>query len=889
VVGLLGAALLLTGLLLTPRLLPASGRTTSARFTAGGEAMTQTETAAPAPDAAAEPPPPPEPAEPELPPFGDKNLPREASIRGRVLDGEGKPVADAVVAASYRDWRERTLGLVSCGRVRTEADGFFVIGPLERQAYALLAQKEGVGVSYSANHQPGAWVELVLTPGARLSGTVTERDGRAPVANARVVVHEHTFRAETTTDAEGAYVLASVPPPVNAWAGYSVVAVADEFRRAERSSFVPKGGKEYRIDFALEKGATLTGKVFDRTQRPLAGATVGEGWEPFHRTVKTGADGSYSLPNVDTSPNLLFVARADGYLPQQRQSDGTGALDFELDASLAVEGIVVDRADKPAAGARVYLHRVSFAPGFQPDTSNQASNFATSGEDGRFRFDEVLPGQVAVIAFHREHGPGEQHPVDVPVGGPGPRDVRVRLREGLTIEGEVRGRDDQPLASVSVQVYGWEAVPGYNFVPQYRWQENPIAFTDEQGRFRIQGALPGQQWLNAYHMSYGWAGQQVSGVDGQRVSDVRISFAGGLIEGRVVTASGEPVPRAWVNARGPKNTPRMTQRYVETDGVGRFRLGGLPDGSYDLQANLNSGTAEPVLDVPTGRTDVEIVLKPTHTLLGDVRSTVTGRAIERFYLSIMPQQPEGGRRSRRGPQGTQWANWVQTPDGRFEQPVVPGSYQLVLKAPGHGPKVLDNVVVEELVPPAPLDILLDAGGGIEGTLRDTEGAPIPNVHVHARVFRGGAMQQSDWMLGGNDQTDSRGRFFLEGLGAGTYIVQCNLRQRGAASARVTVTGAGMVQEDLRLVPTGAVTCRAVDEEGKPVANVYFQFMDDDGNWIGWAGMTNEEGVSRADALRAGPATVKAIHQAQEYVADDVRIEVLSSRTITLDITLRKKE
>jgi protocatechuate 3,4-dioxygenase beta subunit len=885
VFALLVAALLLTGALLYPTAFTGSGR--AGRFVSGQVseergAGGQEEAAVQVPVASAD-------AEaakaPELPPYGDRSLALDESIRGRVADREGKPVADAIVVARYRDWRAQPSPTVTSPRVRTEPDGFFVIGPLERQQYSVVAEKEGHGIAYSANVQVGAWVDLVLAPGAKLSGTVTARETRAPVAGAAVVVHEWAFRAETLTDAEGKYAF-TLPPPANAWQGFSVVAAADGWKRAERSNLVPRPGQEQRLDFALDKGSTLAGRVVDKEQRPLAGAIVAEGWETFHRAVKTSSDGSYTLPNVDIAPNVVYVARADGFMPQQRQCDGTGSLDFELPASVGLEGVVVDRSDRPLKGARVYLHRISLAPGIQQDRTMQTQNFTATGEDGAFRFDRVLPGQVALVAFHRDFGPGEAGPIDVPVGGPGPRDARVRLSEGLSIEGEVRDRQEKPLASVTVQVQGWDAVPGFQYAAQYRWQENPVTCTDEQGRFRLRGALPGKQWLQAYHASYGWTGQQVEGVDGQKVTDVKISFAGGAIEGRILTAAREPVVRAGVNARGPKNTQQMTQRYVETDGSGRFRLGGLPEGRYDIHANLQmGGGADPALDIPTGTTDVEIVLKQTQTLSGQVTSAVTGRPIERFFLGVMPEPGQAQEpRSRRS--STQWQNWVQAPDGRFELTVTPGRYQVVAKAPGHQPRTVERVVVEELVPPGPLDIALDAGGGIEGTLRDTEGKPAASISVQARFFRLGPMQQTDWVLGGNDQTDDRGRFFIEGLGPGTYIVQVNMGQRGAATARVVLAGAEMLRCDLQLVPTGTVVIKAVDEEGKPVPGVFFQFMEDEQTWIGWAGETDQNGESRSQPLRAGPAILKAYHE--QWKCDDMRVDIVSGRVVNVDVTLKKQ-
>src|SRR5262245_50045764 len=146
VLALLIGAVLLTGALVFPTAFTGSGRAgrfvsgqVSDEWGAGGQ-----EQAAPAtPAAAAE-----ETAAaatPELPPYGDRSLALDESIRGRVADREGKPVADAIVVARYRDWRTQPSAMVTAPRVRTEPDGFFVIGPLERQQYAVVAEKEGLG------------------------------------------------------------------------------------------------------------------------------------------------------------------------------------------------------------------------------------------------------------------------------------------------------------------------------------------------------------------------------------------------------------------------------------------------------------------------------------------------------------------------------------------------------------------------------------------------------------------------------------------------------------------------------------------------------------------------------------------------------------------------
>jgi protocatechuate 3,4-dioxygenase beta subunit len=827
----------------------------------------------------------------ELPPYGDRDLPHDQAIRGRITDKEDKPVADAIVVAVYRDWRARPYQIVTASRVRSEEDGFFVLGPLERRSYYVLAIKKEVGVGYATNQMPGAWVELVLVPGARLTGTVTTREGREPVAGATVIVKDWTFYADTTTDAEGKYVLAPLPATADTWSGQQVMVVADEFQTAERNNLLLKGGVEHKVDFLLEKGATLNGKVIHgQTLQPVAGATVGEGWEPYHRTTTTKEDGSYALPNVNTDPNLVFTVRAEGFLPQEQQSDGTGTLDFQLDASLVVEGKVLDPLDNAVAGARVYLHRIKYAPGFSWTKSRNAKKFTTTDAEGVFRFPDVLPGDVAVVAFHKEFAPGEKGPIQIPMGGPVPDGNDITLKRGFTVRGEVRDLQDNPLPSIRVQMYrsGWQ-IKGYKWVQYYRWSENPIWYTDEKGRFELRGAMAGKHWLSAWHNDFGWAGTQVEGVDDQRITDVIISFAGATITGMFTTADGDPVPGAWVYATGPKNTPQRMSRWTQTDALGAFKLAGLKEGSYDINGSSSFGRPEKLLDIPAGTNDVELKLQITQILRGEVTSVLTGRALERFYLSIQPDRKTSSRRipGYRRPRG--WSGWLRTPDGRFERPVMPGKYNLTFKAPGHAPKVMREVIVEENIPPQGVFMSLDRGGGIQGVIKDQEGKPLSNQYLYARVYRapGEQAQPTDGMLGGYDYSDTKGRYFIEGLADGTYLIDLNLRSRGAATAVVSVVGSGMVRQNLQLLPTGTIVLKVVDEEGKPISGVRFYFRDENNRYLGYARQTNNAGITTSGPLRMGHAMVQAY--GSKYAVDPFPVTIESGKTVTVDVTMQKKE
>lgn len=823
----------------------------------------------------------------ELPPYGDDTLDRRRAIRGRVVDRESKPVADAIVIAAYKDTEKYPYEFVIASRVRTKEDGSFVAGPLIRKNFWLLALKKDVGVGFVAGKAPGAWIEIVLAPGASVSGTITERDSGKPVVGATVGVTDWSFWTETKTDEKGNYLLAMLPPTVNLWSGHRVLAIAPGFKRAERNNLILKNEAKEKIDFALEKGDELGGKVLDaQTLQPIVGAVVAEGWESYHQSTTSDDTGAFKLGHIDTAPNRMFTVRADGYLPQQRQSDGTGQLEFKLAKSEVLEGVVLNLKDEPVAGARVYLHRLKYAPGHQRQGSGSGRwrQVVITDAEGKFHFDEVLPGQVAVVAFDKDFAPGEYGPINIQLGAAPPEGIKVNLKEGVTVEGEVRDTNNEPIASIQVTLQRWwYRAKGYKWATTYMWDEHPSWYTDEKGKFSLKGAIPGQLYLSVWDQTYGWTAKQIKGEEGQRIDGVILSFAGESIEGTFLDSEGKPVPGAGVWAQGPKNTPQQSWRWTNTDALGRFKLAGLKAGDYDINGSLHNNQAEPAKAIPAGTKGIELKLKPTSVMVGEVTSVLSGRALTQYRLQFTPQR-DANNRSRGG---SGWSGEIKSPDGKFERPVKPGVYTAVVKARGHAPFVLRDIVVEEHVPPQPLFFQLDQGGGIKGVIRGSDGKPLRGVWINAMVHRapGEKRQLWDGMMGGNDGTDSEGRYFIEGVAPGSYRLKVSQGNRGSASAIVSVSGSESVQQDLQLVPGGYLVFNVTDGDNKPLRNVYFQIRDHNGGWIGWSRNSDAQGISRTGQLRNGPAIVSA-HLGGHHV-EKFEVTVESSKTITVNVQMRK--
>ncbi len=158
-------------------------------------------------------------------------LEHEATVRGRVVDGEGRPVADASVCVQRGGvaWaptnrpKPGTLGFEVPGfdapvvEVRTDADGAFHVAPDAPGPLALTVRAPGLAVHFRAGFDPAVAREplvVTLSRGASLAGRVTVT-GPAPAGPMKVVAHVLQGQVVAEVGADGTYALEGLPP--GAW------------------------------------------------------------------------------------------------------------------------------------------------------------------------------------------------------------------------------------------------------------------------------------------------------------------------------------------------------------------------------------------------------------------------------------------------------------------------------------------------------------------------------------------------------------------------------------------------------------------------------------------------------------------------------------------------
>ncbi|HUY90133.1 MAG TPA: carboxypeptidase regulatory-like domain-containing protein [Pirellulales bacterium] len=253
-------------------------------------------------------------------------LPAAVSLRGQVVDSEGKPVAGAVVSCPDACALAKPLPGIMCAV--TDADGRFEIAdlppfdvanlPPEVSDFGMFARASAaVGIEHPDYAQQvaeyerlPAVVEATLQRPAALAGQIVDEESGQPAEKATVHwTHEHGFSGSTLTDQDGRYAATGLPPgkyTLRTWRADRL----DATREVELHS-----GANF-ADLRLESGAFIQGIVIDEAtgkppldfgDMPMAVHAMLSGEKPSDaRAGYVQGDGTFSMTVRPGKNSLVF-------------------------------------------------------------------------------------------------------------------------------------------------------------------------------------------------------------------------------------------------------------------------------------------------------------------------------------------------------------------------------------------------------------------------------------------------------------------------------------------------------------------------------------------------------------------------------------------------------
>jgi hypothetical protein len=515
------------------------------------------------------------------------------------------------------------------------------------------------------------------------------------------------------------------------------------------------------LEFTLEAGIQITGRVVDDAGSPVSAALV---------TLREGVN-SWNLPNGVSGP--------DGGFTLSGVSDGTYRISARKEGFvLSGEGQEVVVAGSSVSGVEVTLTTggaiVGQLSGLDFTELSQVSVWVDDefhngrvSPDGNYRIEQVEPGERRVVASVR----GARQTEGRVKLESGEREARLDLefKDGHLLTGRVL-RNGEPVRGENMALTG-PGVAG-------RWSE-----TDHEGRFRYEGLESGTYELEVMDRRGQSNHKESVELSGDR--DLRIDLQTALIAGRILDSLDKgPVAGVQVSLLQPEGQESKSFMNLEavTDSHGDFRLPDVPEGSWRVRAMLAGyapGEVSVQIDANSAPDDLEILLQATEGVTLEV-VLPSGRSPDTVRAAVL--DPAGRVAST--------TTYPVGENGRVRiASVAPGNWELLLDADGSAP-----VSLPVTSPSNAGRVVLPLPGGL-----DLKVPALAGTRMGAKVHltdAGGKLFRTTWGDARSAFDLDAGAYKFERLPPGAWKVDVTATDGRTWTGTATVVPGGTAQVSL---------------------------------------------------------------------------------------------
>ena len=411
----------------------------------------------------------------------------------------------------------------------------------------------------------------------------------------------------------------------------------------------------------------------------------------------------------------------------------------EPDPSTLEEGVVTGVLVKASDGTPVQGARIILRSGQKYDSKSDA--------EGRFRFERIPANPYGYeIWAYQANLVTPKTPV---------RQLQASNTESakfapLRLE-MVEGRQAKFIVTSKMN-----GQPISGAVVRFGYPDRRKAETDKEGSAGVMGLLPEAYDVTIEADGHARATPQLDLAHAESVLEYKISLApGGMVNGVVVDAEGNPVPEADVVYREPNGVGYYGDAY-RTDAAGHFRHRFLPlekpievtvhkDKYLDEKKDIVLTTSQRDIDLP-----ITLAKRPKGGSIAGTVNDQRGHPVAGAKVANYNNLPD--------------ANAMATTDAQGQfllDDLVAGftGFEIIVTAKGFAPQ-RESVQPGAIDHPGVVNVKLTPGHAIHGRIVDEQGKPIPQAFVSVR---GDAYPLGG--LGSTVRTGKEGQFAFDSLPA----------------------------------------------------------------------------------------------------------------------------
>jgi protocatechuate 3,4-dioxygenase beta subunit len=685
----------------------------------------------------------------------------------------------------------------------TNSDGQAVFYHVPIGRYRVVAKAEGYapGSSRLAISRPGAEndVQLQLKQGARVSGVVVDPQG-SPLEGARVMYRGVSNWSQGATNErldaviskkDGSFSIQALPQ-----GSFRITARADGYAPGYSDLITLDGETETTgVEVRMEAGATLRGKVVNKSGEPVPAARVrvsvaaGRARGPRGRgggvrQVFSDENGGFVLEGLRRKPHNVMATHESASSDIHNADLSVEPYDLSMDITLNVDGViagvVVDSNDEPVEGAQVSAFPDSRAGARRSRAEWRLRGFTSELSDsgGRFKISGLKPEEAYRVRASPATASGRSRIwlTEGTAARAGDTDLKITLPADGGVKGKVAFANGDAPGIFTVSV-GWR---------------RGTPFSSKDGKFELAD-LPPQE----FSVTVQGPGFDKLVLPGVEVLEGEVKDLGTItvkqgrkVTGQVVGPNGSPVEGATVRAgrmilgdgstsqaafsRNPRGRDTKT---TTSDENGKFVISGIGLGDLSVVADHEEvGRSKNGRSVPYDlRMSNESIIDLTLTLqeVGMLQGTVTRQGEPAADVGVLAS-------SLRSPAVT--FSVSTGPDGKYRfDRLVPDTYQV--RATGGGSPMSGGLSFYsehvEIVAGETATLDIEAGeGGTNLTIKLVADVQLgfSRVHVIGGVLTAKTARELEALMGEGTGFQSLGLSFggrpaqASGLQPGSYSV-----------------------------------------------------------------------------------------------------------------------